>query len=86
MTEVLESEDTILIDDSDVEIADDEQDVRKVTASEALDSLDAVMCFAEIHRDKQVKVMLNELIGKVETLKLQNVTKRQNTVHMFFNK
>ena len=44
-----------------------------LTASEALDSLDHVNCFAEIHGDKQMNVMLNELIGKVETLKLQNV-------------
>ena len=58
--------------------------VRMVTASEALDSLDAVKCFAESHGDKQMNVMLNELIGKVETLKLQNV--RQSTIHMFFKK
>ena len=34
-----------------MKIADDEQDVRKVMASEAPDSLDALKCFAEIHRD-----------------------------------
>ena len=43
----------------------------------------AVNCFAEIHGDKQ-NVMLNELIGKVETLKLQN--DRQSTIHIFFKK
>ena len=59
--------------------ADDEQDVRKVTASETLDSLDSVQCFAEIHGDKEMNIILNELIGKVETLKLQNV--RQNTIY-----
>ena len=69
--------------DSYDEIADDEQDVRKVTASEALDSLDAVKCFAKIHGDKQMNVMLNELIGKVETLKLQNV--RQSTIYFLRN-
>ena len=69
--------------DSDDEIADDEQDVRKVTASEALDSLDAVKCFTKIHGDKQMNVMLNELIGKVETLKLQNV--RQSTIYFLRN-
>ena len=78
--DVLQSEDTVLINDSDDEIADDEQDVRKVTTSEALDSQDAVKCFTEIHGDKQMNVILNELIGKVETLKLQNV--RQSTIHM----
>ena len=40
IAEALESEDTVLINDSDDEIAFDEQDVRKVTASDALDSLD----------------------------------------------
>ena len=59
--------------------ADDEQDVRKVTASETLDSLDSVQCFAEIHGDKEMNIILNELIGKVETLKLQNV--KQNTIY-----
>ena len=35
------------MNDSDDEIADDEQDVRKTTASETLDSLYAVKCFAK---------------------------------------
>ena len=78
IAEVLQSEDTVLINDSDDEITDD---VTKVTASETFDSLDAVKCFAEIHGDKQINVMLNELLGKVEILKLQNV--RQSTIHMF---
>ena len=81
IADVLQSEDTVLINDSDEEIADDEQDVRNVTASEALDCLDAVKCFAEIYGDKQMNVMLNEVIGKMEILKLQNV--RQSTIHMF---
>ena len=46
-----------------------EQDVRKVTTSEVLDSLDVGMCFAKLHGDKQMNVMLNELIGKVESYK-----------------
>ena len=56
----------------------------KVTASKALNILNVVKCFAEIHGDKQMNVMLNELIRKVATLKLQNV--RQSTIHMFFKK
>ena len=68
----MQSEDTVLFHDSDDEIADDEKDARKATAFEALDSLDAVQCFAEIQGNKQTHVMLNELIGKVVTLKLQN--------------
>ena len=83
-TEVLQSEDTFLIKDSDDEIADDKQDVRKLTASEGLESLDAVKCFAKIHGDKKMNVMLHELIGKVETFKLKNV--KQSTIHMFFKK
>ena len=81
---VLQSEDIVLINDSDDKIADYKQDVRKTTAFEALDSLDAVNCFSEIHGDKQMNVMLNGLIGKVETLKLQSV--RQSTIHIFFKK
>ena len=50
--EFLQSKDTNLINDSDDEIADDEEDVRKVVAAESLDSLDVVKCFAEIHGDK----------------------------------
>ena len=37
-----------------------------MTASEALNRLGIVKCFAEIHGDKQMNVMLNELIRKVE--------------------
>ena len=51
---VLKSEDTVSINDSDNEIADDGQDVRKVMASETLDILDVVKCFAKIHGDKQL--------------------------------
>ena len=64
----MQSEDTVLINDLEDEIADHEKDVRKMTASEALDSLNAVKCFAEIHGDKQMNIMLNELTGKVEIL------------------
>ena len=58
--------------------------MNKMTASETLDSLDVLKSFAEIHGDKQANIALNELIRKVEVLKLQNV--RQSTVHMFFEK
>ena len=54
---------------------------KKVTTSETHDSLDAVKSFAEIDGDKQINVMLNELIGKEDTLKLQNA--RQSTLHVF---
>ena len=65
-----------------------------MTASQALDSLDTVKCYAEIHGDKQMNVMLNELIRKVKTLKLQNVRQSTNkevlnflsNIHMFFKK
>ena len=55
-----------------------------MTVSETLDSLDAVKCFTEIHEDKQMNVMLIELIGKMKTLKLQKF--RQSTIRMFFKK
>ena len=67
IAEVLQSEDAVLINDSDNEIADN---VTKVMESETLESLDAVKCFTEIHGDKQMNVMLIELIGKMKTLKL----------------
>ena len=65
---------TVLVNDSNGEITNDEQDGRKVAISEALDSLDHAKCFAEIHGDKQMNLMLNELIEKVGTIKLQNVS------------
>ena len=46
--------------------------------------MDTVKRFAEIHGDKQMSAMLNELIRKVKTLELQQV--RQNTIHIFFKK
>ena len=55
------------------EITIDEQDGGKVTISEALDSLDDVKCFTEIDGDKQMNLMLNESLEKVEIIKLQNV-------------
>ena len=55
-----------------------------MTTSEALDSLNPVNCFAEIHGDEQITVMLNELIAKEEILKLQNV--RPSTIHTFFKR
>ena len=71
---ILQSEDTTLINYWDDEIADDDkEDVRKVTASEALDSVVTVNCFAEIHGDKQMNVMLNKLI---EPVKLQNARQK----------
>ena len=76
----MQSKDLVFINDSVDEIADDEHDVRNVTVSEALGDLDAVKCFPEVHGDKQMNVMLNELTGKVEILKSQNV--RQDTTHM----
>ena len=57
IAEVLQSEDAVLINDLDDEIVDS---VTKVTASEILDSLDAVKCFTEIHEDKQMNVILIE--------------------------
>ena len=81
---VLQSADTVLINDSGDEIADYKQEVRKVTASKALDSLDTVNCFTEIHGEKHTSIMLNESIAKVETIKLENV--RQSTIHVIFMK
>ena len=54
--EVLQSEDTVSVNGSNDEITNDEQDGRKVTISEALDNLDDVKCFTEIHGDKQMNL------------------------------
>ena len=62
----MQSKDIVLINYLDDEIADDEQDARKTTGSETLDSLYAVKCFAKIHGDKQMNVMLNELTEKIK--------------------
>ena len=78
------AKDTVLVNDWSNEIFDGEQDFRKVAASEALDSLDAVKCLDESRGDKPMKLILKELIRKKETLKLQNVT--QSTIHMIFKK
>ena len=48
IAELLQSEDTVLINDLDNEISDDEPDIRKVMASEALDRMDPVKCFAKL--------------------------------------
>ena len=79
--EVLQSEDTVSVNGSNDEITNDEQDGRKVTISEALDNLDDVKCFTEIHGDKQMNLMLNELLEKVKIIKLQNVS-----IHFLRNK
>ena len=77
IAELLQPEDAVLINDLDDEIADN---VRKVTPCEILDSLDAVKYSTEIHGDKQMNIMLIELIGKMKTLKSQNF--RQSTIRM----
>ena len=79
ISEVLQPEDAVLINDLDDEIADN---VRKVTPCEILDSLDAVKYSTEIHGDKQMNIILIELIGKMKTLKSQNF--RQSTICMLF--
>ena len=69
----MQSEEAVLINNTDDKIFDDEKDVRKLTSSKVLDSLDAAKCFAEIQGDKQMNVVLNELIGEVETLKCDKI-------------
>ena len=47
------------------------------------DNLDDRKSFAEIHGDKWIKVMLNEVTRKMETLKSQYF--RQSTIHTCFS-
>ena len=58
-----------LINDSGDEIADDKQDVRKVMASEALESLDAVKCFAEIQVDERNAKWINRKSENIQVTK-----------------
>ena len=84
----MQSEDAVLINDSNDKIFDDEKDVRKVTSSKALDSLDTVKCFSGIQGDKQMNVELNEIIGKVERLKLDKLLSiflLRNTIKSYHN-
>ena len=57
----------------DNESDDDQQGGRKMTASEALDSLDTLKSFVDFCGDNQMNTLLNNLKGKVRALKLQNV-------------
>lgn len=65
----MQSEDTVEINSSDDKIADNEQDVRKMTTSKTLDSLDAMRCFAKTHGDKQMDVMLNEVQNSIQRIR-----------------
>ena len=53
-----------------------------VTSSEALQCLDGVKRYAEVHGDVLLNNMLNELIGKMESIKLKNL--KQCGIKQFF--
>ena len=55
-----------------------------LTVSEALETLDGVKNCIEVHGDKEMNVMLNDLIGRVEKLKLK--TLRQTNITGFLKK
>lgn len=73
--EVWQTKDTILISDSDDTIADDKQDVRKVMASEVLDSLCCELFCCNSWRQADECNAINQLTRKVETRKLENLEK-----------
>ena len=64
----------------------DEPDEGKITltVSEALESLDGVKNCIEVHGDNEMNMMLNDLIGRVEKLKLK--TLRQTNITSFLKK
>ena len=64
----------------------DEPDEGKITltVSEALESLDGVKNCIEGHGDNEMNMMLNDLIGKVEKLKLKIL--RQTNITSFLKK
>ena len=55
-----------------------------MTISEALDSLDRVKNCIEVHGDNEMNMMLNDLIGRVEKLKLK--TLRQTNITSILKK
>ena len=64
----------------------DEPDEGKITlmVSEALESLDGVKNCIEVQEDNKMNMMLNDLIGRVEKLKLK--TLRQTNITSFLKK
>ena len=64
----------------------DEPDKGKITLtiSEALETLDRVKNCVEVHGDNKMNMMLNDLIGRVEKLKLK--TLRQTNITSFLKK
>ena len=64
----------------------DEADEGKITltVSEALENLDGVKTCIEVHGDNEMNMMLNDLIGRVEKLKLK--TLRQTNITSFLKK
>ena len=64
--------------------SDEDEDIttNNVTSSEALQCLDEVKRYAEVHGDVLLNNMLNELIGKMESIKLKNL--RQCGIKQFF--
>ena len=75
----MQSEDTFSIKESDNEIANDKLDVRKVTESEALVSVNTVKRFTKTHGDKQMNVMLN----KFRIYENTQVTKRSKMYYPY---
>ena len=64
----------------------DEPDKGKITltVSEALESLNGVKHCIEFHGDNEMNTILNDLIGRVEKLKLKSL--RETTITSFLKK
>ena len=65
----------------------DEPDEGKITltVSEALESLDGIKNCIEVHGGNEMNMMLNDLIGRVEKLKLKTL-RQTNIITSFLKK
>ena len=63
------------------QIVTDEDENRKITASEALKKLDEVKNFIEVNGSNHLNMISNELIENLEQMKLKN--KKQNDIRNF---
>ena len=63
-------------------IVTDEDENRKITATEALKKLDKVKSFIEVDGSNHLNVTFNKLVEKVEQIALKN--QKQSDIRSFF--
>ena len=63
-------------------IVTDEDENRKITATEALKKLDKVKSFIEVNRSNHLNMIFNKLVENVEQMTLKN--RKQSDIRSFF--